>query len=220
MPVPGPPRPPLVRPNLTPSMLYWLFDPLVSHFPGFYLFRFVTFRAAFAAILSFLIVVVCAPGVLAWLRQKRIGERQKHDSQKLSDLHAKKEGIPTMGGLLILLSVTISILLLGRLDCQRLDEAGVPLGLFPETEIRVGEAKLVPGDLLVLYSDGITERGAHYGEEFGEERLEQLVSTHREASLEQIRSHVLAAVTDWSAREAEDDMTLMLVRATTPGEAE
>ncbi len=97
-------------------MLYWLFDPLVSHFPGFYLFRFVTFRAAFAAILSFLIVVVCAPGVLAWLRQKRIGERQKHDSQKLSDLHAKKEGIPTMGGLLILLSVTISILLLGRLD--------------------------------------------------------------------------------------------------------
>ncbi|MFQ5845930.1 MAG: phospho-N-acetylmuramoyl-pentapeptide-transferase, partial [Planctomycetota bacterium] len=97
-------------------MLYWLFDPLVTRFPGFYLFRFVSFRAAFAAILAFLVVVVCAPGVLCWLRERRIGERQKHDSETLADLHSGKEGVPTMGGLLVLLSVTVSILLLARLD--------------------------------------------------------------------------------------------------------
>ena len=109
--------------------------------------------------------------------------------------------------------------LLGPLRRQRLDEAGVPLGLFPEVQIPVAGVTLEPGDLLVLYSDGITERGAHYGEEFGERRLEDLLSAHRSEPLEQIQSRILTAVDDWSGREAEDDMTLVLVRTTeTPGE--
>ncbi len=109
--------------------------------------------------------------------------------------------------------------LLGPHRCLRLDEAGVPLGLFPEAEIPVAEVSLEPGDLLVLYSDGITERGAHYGEEFGEQRLEELLSAHRSEPLERIQSRVLAAVDDWCGREAEDDMTLVLVRTTgKPGE--
>jgi len=55
-------------------VLYWLFIPLVSWFQGFNLFRYISFRAAFAAILSFFVVVVAGPGVLAWLRSRRLPE--------------------------------------------------------------------------------------------------------------------------------------------------
>ena len=104
--------------------------------------------------------------------------------------------------------------LFGSARCGRLDEAGLPLGLFPEAEIQVGGASLEPGDLLVLYSDGITEKGAHYGEEFGEQRLEDVVAAHRDEPLGQIQQRVFAALDSWNDREPEDDMTLVLVRPT------
>ena len=106
--------------------------------------------------------------------------------------------------------------LLGRARCHRLDEAGLPLGMFPEAEVRVGGASLEPGDLLVLYSDGITEKGTLYGPEFGEQRLEDVVSAHRGEPLEQIQQRVFAALDGWNDEEPEDDMTLVLVRATAP----
>jgi phospho-N-acetylmuramoyl-pentapeptide-transferase len=97
-------------------MLYWLFLPLVPWFQGFNLFRYISFRAAFAAILAFLIVVVCGPGVVAWLRERKLHGCAGHDSERLEDLRRTKQATPTMGGLLILLAVTVSTLLLGRLD--------------------------------------------------------------------------------------------------------
>ena len=104
----------------------------------------------------------------------------------------------------------------GSVGCRRLDEAGFPLGLFPDAKIQVGSASFDPGDLLVLYSDGITEKGAHYGDEFGEQRLEGLVSPYRREPLGQIQQRVFAALDDWNDKEPEDDMTLLLVRATAP----
>jgi len=97
-------------------MLYWLFIPLVPLFQGFNLFRYISFRAAFAAILSFLVVLVCAPGLTGWLRVKRLSGCAGHDSETLERLRRGKNPVPTMGGLLILLAVTISTLLLARLD--------------------------------------------------------------------------------------------------------
>jgi sigma-B regulation protein RsbU (phosphoserine phosphatase) len=73
--------------------------------------------------------------------------------------------------------------------------------------------RLEPGDLLVLYSDGVTDAGVDRGEPFGESRLEALVAGHREEDLARIQQEVLAAVRAWSQGEAEDDMTLLLVRA-------
>ena len=105
-------------------------------------------------------------------------------------------------------------LLFGSVHHCRLDEAGLPLGLFAEADIHVGTASLDPGDLLVLYSDGIPEKGALYGEEFGEQRLEGIVSAHRGEALGQIERRVFAALDGWNAEEPEDDMTLVLVRAT------
>ncbi len=97
-------------------MLYALFIPLVSWFQGFNLFRYISFRAAFAAILSFLVVVVAGPGVLGWLKARRMSGCANHDSITLDQLRVGKEHVPTMGGLLILMAVTGSTLLMGRLD--------------------------------------------------------------------------------------------------------
>ena len=97
-------------------MLYWLFVPLAPYFQGFNLFRYISFRAAFAAILSFLIVLVVGPGLISWLRDRKLAGCVSHDSAVLEGLREDKQTVPTMGGLLILLSVTVSTLLLGRLS--------------------------------------------------------------------------------------------------------
>ena len=85
--------------------------------------------------------------------------------------------------------------------------------MFPASEFDMGQVILQPSDLLVLYSDGITEAAAASGEEFGEVRLETLVSTHRDEPLARIQERILEAVRHWSGKEPEDDMTLVIVRA-------
>ncbi|MHC4339917.1 MAG: phospho-N-acetylmuramoyl-pentapeptide-transferase, partial [Planctomycetota bacterium] len=97
-------------------MLYWLFTPLTPYFQGFNLFHYISFRAAFAAILSFLIVLVCGPGLVAWLRARKVHGCVDHDSKTIAAMREGKQAVPTMGGLLILLAVAVSTLLLGRLD--------------------------------------------------------------------------------------------------------
>jgi phospho-N-acetylmuramoyl-pentapeptide-transferase len=97
-------------------MLHWVFVPLASWFQGFNLFRYISFRAAFAAILAFLIVVICGPGILGWLRQRRMQGCTDHDSATLGSMREAKQGVPTMGGLILLLAIAVSTLLFARLD--------------------------------------------------------------------------------------------------------
>jgi sigma-B regulation protein RsbU (phosphoserine phosphatase) len=105
-------------------------------------------------------------------------------------------------------------LLLGNGRCQRLEQGGMPLGMFPTTEFDTGRVCLNPGETLVLYSDGITEAAAADGEEFGESQLEEVVKAHCGKPLAEIQAQVLQAVRQWSGSSPEDDMTLMFVRAT------
>jgi len=104
--------------------------------------------------------------------------------------------------------------LVGSNGSSRLATGGLPIGLFPNSEFRAATIVLAPGDLVVLYSDGITEAGVLEAEPFGEERLEAVVQTHRRRPLTEIEREVLEAVQRWSGKEPEDDMTLLLVRAT------
>jgi len=97
-------------------MLHWIFVPLATWFQGFNLFRYITFRAAFAAMFAFLVVVVCGPGILGWLRHRRMQGCTNHDSLTLGTMRESKQAVPTMGGLVILLAVTVATLLLARLD--------------------------------------------------------------------------------------------------------
>ncbi len=97
--------------------------------------------------------------------------------------------------------------------CRRLESGGPPLGIFPESEFPAGEIGLQPADLLVFYSDGITEAGVSQGEQFGESRLEALLHAHYREPLTEIRQQVLNAARKWTGTELDDDMTLLLVRA-------
>ena len=103
--------------------------------------------------------------------------------------------------------------LLGSLCGRQLDEGGFPLGLFPGSEFQTGEVSLQPGDLLALYSDGLTEAASKNGEEFGEQRLQAEIEKRSGESLAEIQAGVLEEVRKWAGDELEDDMTLLMVRA-------
>lgn len=86
------------------------------------------------------------------------------------------------------------------------------LGAFEEWECALGRTQLAPGDLLVAYSDGITE--ASRGEDqYGEERLVQLVRDHAQRSAEEVARAILDSVQEFGAGEQSDDLTLMVARA-------
>ena len=96
---------------------------------------------------------------------------------------------------------------------QLLDCGGTVVGLFDNLSFPEATVQLHPGDLLVAYSDGVTEPENDYGE-FGEERLMQLVRANRHLPLERITEIVTAAVRDWIGdNEQPDDITLVLARA-------
>ena len=94
-----------------------------------------------------------------------------------------------------------------------LDCGGTVVGLFDNVSYPEATVQLRPGDMLVAYSDGVTEPENDYGE-FGEERLIQLVRANRHLPLERITEIVTAAVLDWiGENEQPDDVTLVLARA-------
>jgi sigma-B regulation protein RsbU (phosphoserine phosphatase) len=96
---------------------------------------------------------------------------------------------------------------------QLLSCGGTVVGLFDNLSFPEATVQLRPGDVLVAYSDGVTEPENDYGE-FGEERLLQLVRANRHLPLERITEIVTTAVADWIGdNEQPDDVTLVLARA-------
>lgn len=97
-------------------------------------------------------------------------------------------------------------------------DLGINVGLVPEIADMLGERtfELAVGDLICLYTDGVTEAEAPGGEQYGVGRLKDVVATHRALSCEQIRERVFADVYEWIAGgTVHDDITLVLVRRTT-----
>ncbi len=93
-------------------MLYYLFYPLHDTISFFNIFRYITFRAAMAAMTAFLISLIFGPAIIRMLKRFNIGEKvRKEESVKLYELHSKKQDTPTMGGLMILAAVVVSNLL-------------------------------------------------------------------------------------------------------------
>jgi sigma-B regulation protein RsbU (phosphoserine phosphatase) len=87
------------------------------------------------------------------------------------------------------------------------------VGLFDNPSFPEATVQLRPGDVLVAYSDGVTEPENDYGE-FGEARLVELVRANRHLPLERITEIVTVAVADWIGdNEQPDDVTLVLARA-------
>jgi len=93
-------------------MLYHLFYPLHDVISFFNVFRYITFRAAMAALTSFFISLIVGPLIIKMLAKLKVGENiRKEESTKLYELHSKKQDTPTMGGILILLAIVSSTLL-------------------------------------------------------------------------------------------------------------
>ncbi|MEM9680403.1 MAG: phospho-N-acetylmuramoyl-pentapeptide-transferase [Bacteroidota bacterium] len=96
-------------------MLYYLFEYLEKEFqfPGASLFGFITFRAAFAIILSLLISTIYGKRIIRFLQTKQVGET-------IRDLglegQVEKAGTPTMGGIIIIMATLIPVLLIAKLE--------------------------------------------------------------------------------------------------------
>ncbi|MBI3277472.1 MAG: phospho-N-acetylmuramoyl-pentapeptide-transferase [Chlamydiae bacterium] len=97
-------------------MFYHLLYPLKYFFFGFNVFRYITFRAAGAAVTSFLLTIILGPLVIRKLYSLKVGQNiRKEECLPLFALHQTKQGTPTMGGVLIVLSIVLSIFLWGDL---------------------------------------------------------------------------------------------------------
>jgi sigma-B regulation protein RsbU (phosphoserine phosphatase) len=94
----------------------------------------------------------------------------------------------------------------------RLEATATVIGAFPEWQATEGHIQLDPGDLLVIFSDGVTE--ANRGEEeFGEARLLDEIRSFAGSPVDEIVSGILASVQQFSAGTQYDDLTLVVARA-------
>ena len=94
-------------------MLYHLLYPLHQDYAALNVFRYITFRAAYAALTALAMSLLLGPWVIRTLAAWRFGQQIRAEGP---ESHQGKAGTPTMGGLLILFCVTVPTLLWGRLD--------------------------------------------------------------------------------------------------------
>jgi sigma-B regulation protein RsbU (phosphoserine phosphatase) len=96
---------------------------------------------------------------------------------------------------------------------SRLDVNGTLVGAFPFSRYEESTLQLEPGDLLVCFTDGVTEPENDYGEMFGEERLIELILKNAGREDEEIIAAVMEAVRHWTGSpELQDDMTMLVAR--------
>ena len=98
---------------------------------------------------------------------------------------------------------------------ERLDSTATVLGLFKHWDCSVTQRLISPGDILALYTDGITESFNAAEEEFGEPRLIDALWRHRELSAEGLLASILDEVREFSRNEQHDDLTLIVAKCRT-----
>ncbi|MCE5309934.1 MAG: phospho-N-acetylmuramoyl-pentapeptide-transferase [Acidobacteriales bacterium] len=97
-------------------MLYWLlFERLYPHFSPLRVFSYVTFRTAAATLLALFLCIALGPWLIRRLREYQIGQYIREEGPQS---HQKKAGTPTMGGVLIVVSIVVPTLLLANLHNQ------------------------------------------------------------------------------------------------------
>lgn len=94
-------------------MLYWITQLLQGQYHALRVFQYITFRSILAALTALIVGLFLGPLMIRWLLKLQIGQTVRDDGPKS---HLSKTGTPTMGGVLILLGVTVSCLLWGDLS--------------------------------------------------------------------------------------------------------
>jgi serine phosphatase RsbU (regulator of sigma subunit) len=98
----------------------------------------------------------------------------------------------------------------GRVD--RLESTSTLLGLFREWNCSMQEEELFPGDVLALYTDGITEASNQRGEEFGERCLVESLQQHRDLPCQALLNAIVDGVRRFSFQEQHDDITAIVAK--------
>jgi hypothetical protein len=100
-----------------------------------------------------------------------------------------------------------------EVEISRLHVGGPVLGVLPDARYEQAKLEVYPGDLLVMYSDGLVEATNSRGEEYGEGRLRELLATVTEKSADDIRRAILASLAAFSgAAELRDDLTIVVAQ--------
>lgn len=103
-------------------------------------------------------------------------------------------------------------------ETRWLGSTGAPLGLLPQASYGSGEVSLGPGDLLVLYTDGITEANNAADEEYGGERLQTVCRTYRDAPLPALQAAIERDLDVFvGGVPYADDRTIVMLRRRSPG---
>lgn len=101
----------------------------------------------------------------------------------------------------------------GRVD--RLESGGTVLGFFPDANYRSGSYTLDPGDLMFLYTDGVSESINDQEEEFGVERIIELLTKYRERSVGLIQEAIVSVIKEFVQNQQQsDDITFLLLKRT------
>ena len=95
----------------------------------------------------------------------------------------------------------------------RLDVGGLPIGLFSDSEYLEGIVQFQQGDLLIAYTDGISEATSSAGEEFGVERLARIAADNAVLCADEMVEEVFRAVDEFSSVRLSDDATVLCYRA-------
>ncbi|HZR66282.1 MAG TPA: SpoIIE family protein phosphatase [Terriglobales bacterium] len=95
---------------------------------------------------------------------------------------------------------------------ESLDSTCTAVGLFEDFNCVAAERNLNPGDTLALYTDGVTESFNEAGEEFGQERLLDALSTYRNLPSHALLGSLLAEIRKFGSQEQHDDITLVVAR--------
>jgi len=106
-----------------------------------------------------------------------------------------------------------ALLLRGGKTVERLESTCTVLGLFKDWTCSMAECRIVAGDTLALYTDGITESFNGAGEEFGEERLIDALRRHDGLSPQALLDSIVEDVKRFSPHEQHDDITLIVAKA-------
>ncbi len=103
-------------------------------------------------------------------------------------------------------------------EVEELRGGGMVVGLFPDNEYLAQECTLYPEDLLVLYSDGVTEAAQADGTQWGETALASFLRAHAAEPCQQLVHLLVDHVRSWSGSFSfADDFTVVLVRRLVPG---
>ena len=96
--------------------------------------------------------------------------------------------------------------------CEELTAPGVAMGVFEEAAYAQRAVQLNVNDVLVLYTDGITEVVNEDGEEFGEARLRDLIRDHARSSVQQLKAVIIQTIADFCDQRGSDDETLIILK--------